>query len=609
MLKTFERVGKKDLLSSLLQPPRGKRQMGSTPGAIRSPLLNADGRKQRQNWAPTDSDASRFVSKHSLSADNPEIFRGTTSRVILRDFGVVFDNSRRAKAGFHAEALSPRRVVLQEEATLEDPRDAEEAAADDAYFESRRVDSVDVFVSHVWNANRYLKALAMYFHCNCRVALVASYLTFGVAVVVIGTLDDGLVSYGGNDTIALFLIYLPIAVFFVLFFTAHHIAPLVTRRETTFWFDKLSVHQTRERLKLAGITALPEFVAKSDRMLILWNDSYFERLWCVGEVSTFSSLRGANNIDFQPLWLAPWALTLIVLNVVVMGLAMILDPICQDIAQVVYSTFGESPLSDVLYDLIAVGLCLLLSNSVTVIPTYAAFSHKIKATEMLTSHVTRFKLANAKCTVESDRATVVSDVHELFGTEAAFEEFMKSELLGAIHNRVGSVTRIPYWHTQLAYIPLTFFVAFVFFYCDGYECSIAAEAEGFDSVNSYMLTQVGEVVIQVLVLNPCAIAVMLKGIAWTRSATKPGWGRIIAGCAAVSLTYLCYGMACGMAFGLLEVSMTTTSAVWKVAVAVFTIAFIVLDYHLFFSSSNQAAPGESVSLMTNQPPGESPAAV
>ena len=47
--------------------------------------------------------------------------------------------------------------------------------------------------------------------------------------------------------------------------------------------------------------------------------------------------------------------------------------------------------------------------------------------------------------------------------------------------------------------------------------------------------------------------------------------------------------------------MTTTSAVEGCG-CVFTIASCA-DYHPFFSSSNQAAPGESVSLMANQPPG------
>ena len=42
-------------------------------------------------------------------------------------------------------------------------------------------------------------------------------------------------------------------------------------------------------------------MATAERMIILWDEQYFERLWCCAEVAIFcSTKRGAESVDFAP---------------------------------------------------------------------------------------------------------------------------------------------------------------------------------------------------------------------------------------------------------------------------------------------------------------------
>ena len=72
----------------------------------------------------------------------------------------------------------------------------------------------------------------------------------------------------------------PLLVFLAVYFLGH----LWDSR--CFWFDRICVDQQSADLKLQTIQAIPGFVSQSKKMLVLWDNTYFERLWC-----SFSSLK------------------------------------------------------------------------------------------------------------------------------------------------------------------------------------------------------------------------------------------------------------------------------------------------------------------------------
>ena len=71
------------------------------------------------------------------------------------------------------------------------------------------------------------------------------------------------------------LVYFPMAIFALTYFFGH----LLSRK--SFWFDRICVNQADVFEKAAVLQAIPAFVANSNEMLVLWDDAYFQRLWCI----------------------------------------------------------------------------------------------------------------------------------------------------------------------------------------------------------------------------------------------------------------------------------------------------------------------------------------
>ena len=100
---------------------------------------------------------------------------------------------------------------------------------------------------------------------------------FGAWLIVAATLLGwgGITSLGGSYLALPCLVYFPMTVFFVVFIFGQQL--FEGRLPPALWVDKLCIHQTDMDRKAEQIAALPVFVMHSSRMLILWDDTYFER--------------------------------------------------------------------------------------------------------------------------------------------------------------------------------------------------------------------------------------------------------------------------------------------------------------------------------------------
>ena len=76
------------------------------------------------------------------------------------------------------------------------------------------------------------------------------------------------------------------------------------------FLDKVCIHQTDPQRKAAGIQAIDQFLVRSKKMLICYNDDYFERLWCCFELAARAS--SGSEIEMLPLWRAPVVLVVLV---------------------------------------------------------------------------------------------------------------------------------------------------------------------------------------------------------------------------------------------------------------------------------------------------------
>ncbi|CAK9051077.1 unnamed protein product [Durusdinium trenchii] len=73
------------------------------------------------------------------------------------------------------------------------------------------------------------------------------------------------------------------------------------------FLDKICIHQTDKSLTLQGIINIGAFLKNSQSMLVLWDVTYVERLWCMFELAAFlkSCEGGRVKLDIKPTILGP----------------------------------------------------------------------------------------------------------------------------------------------------------------------------------------------------------------------------------------------------------------------------------------------------------------
>ena len=326
------------------------------------------------------------------------LFRSATPTQILSGRGALFEvglPGLLGAGGFRPQKIPTKEEVLQAGANIFDATTCTE--------------QVDVFVSHRWDSSRWAKYLALCLHLNMTAAAACSVLVWLSATVIMVMCAGGLDNVGDNIWLLPILVYLPMAVFLIVFFFGHH--ALSFFRAMSIWVDRACIHQTDHDLKLRQIQALPVFVARSSSMLVLWDDAYFERLWCQLELATFAKYGGAKKVRFLPLGLAPWLIT-----------AMSLDLMVATVWYLSYYKLPPEVLSLVQKSLIPQRLLHCMSTvsklapGVLVIVMMGTFSGilgsipwtiscrlKLRHHALMLDQMATFDCRNARCTVESDK--------------------------------------------------------------------------------------------------------------------------------------------------------------------------------------------------------------
>ena len=265
---------------------------------------------------------------------------------------------------------------------------------------------------------------------NLTMALRCAFATWLVTLgILLGSF--GLTGLGGTSFAFPALVCLPMTIFFLVFIFGQK---LCGAHWASFWLDRLCVHQSDMGLKQKQIAALPVFVANSSRMLILWDETYFERLWCNLELATFVHHGGMENVDLLPLWLAPWFLCSIVLDFISAALFELLEHIFPSwstawligIVEVAESLLGhnEAMLKFVLWFVIWMisGIVYLPVS----LPSFFSFRSKLRNHQCLLDQMSAFEVRAAKCSFPADRDAIEEQVTALFGGAGTIAEMKRT---------------------------------------------------------------------------------------------------------------------------------------------------------------------------------------
>jgi hypothetical protein len=400
--------------------------------------------------------------------------------------GIIFDQA--LKPGVVPPSLNWALGEQQKEGQLSHRRKAsykgitrfEEFGDDSTYGLSEKVNwnqleadqlPISYFVSHSWHASRWSKLLGLVwtFHAHrssivaclaACVALLACALPFpwsGAPLSAASLWDDmqAFMPTGSAICAGMLLSY------FVLLFHAPAILsvanPLSAMSTTSFFLDRCCIHQTNEKIKRQGILSLGNFVAASDRLLVLWDPTYFSRMWCVFELATFARVKAeqlklghaeGRRQSIQELMISRKTLSG---DAVVTGLMK-----NETLQNAIVSHVDITPLhfsqnrflSSAVIFLLCVGLVFssFISSTmqsfffVCLFVVHPAVSGMVTRRERAMQKecekmLETFDISQAQATDEADRAIVLKHVESLWGTTDAFNSFVRGPLLEQIRKQ------------------------------------------------------------------------------------------------------------------------------------------------------------------------------
>lgn len=175
---------------------------------------------------------------------------------------------------------------------------------------SKPVRRVDYFISHAWRSSRLTKYLALcrFFNLSsamivavvCNLALFIYTLHFSASDVQDVRRDF---VDGTQHFVPRFYLYTSASAPIFLILCAALLQHVLHRGATGF-LDIACVPQDDEVGKAQGITRLGAILARSERMILLVDEHYWRRLWCIFEVAAFCRHAERDRLVVLPLHVA-----------------------------------------------------------------------------------------------------------------------------------------------------------------------------------------------------------------------------------------------------------------------------------------------------------------
>jgi len=417
---------------------------------------------------------------------SPEILRGAHAGATLRRFGAIF--RIRGTEGSFARGSKKVTKIPSVTKTVIDP-----------YALSFKVERIQDFWSHSWHANAVRKVATLLFVYN------------GLPAAVLGTCAAlGSMTLSGRSVLPPMVHersedgkrILGYSVWSQCFGIATFVVVLLLwwSRRTVF-LDKVCIHQTNLALKQQGVESIGGFLKHSDRMLVLWDESYARRLWCVFEMAAFvkthedSVIR--NKLRVIPIDLGPVMAAFFLVTCTTSTLYMLVPPAFR----------------------LMVGVVFVLSFY----PCARLLHRYSRSLNILHEDLQGFSVKSANCyccsvghrdptsqmLLACDRKIVEKCIVQWFGDLQAFEEFVRTDLLILFKKQLGQ-HGFQYRWAVLAMTPLMWWQA---------ETIGARWREGAED-EKLLLGLVTSSVVAWLCDGPVAMAVIMRLVAklhWIRN--------------------------------------------------------------------------------------------
>ena len=154
----------------------------------------------------------------------------------------------------------------------------------DFYFKSHVGLKISTFWSHSWHGSKWKKIITLITIYNGPAAAVSGMVSAVVAGIlycfeVLSSMDRGRVEDGRSYGYSCWSLWFG--------FIATTLVMIYWRPRKRVFLDRICISSTNDRLKAEAICSLAGLLKHSDSMLILWDPTWTERLWCLFEFAAF----------------------------------------------------------------------------------------------------------------------------------------------------------------------------------------------------------------------------------------------------------------------------------------------------------------------------------
>jgi len=301
--------------------------------------------------------------------------------------------------------------------------------SENTYAMSKIVQQIDVFISHNWSTPHSVKFRVLAFSFNLLWCLSLN-LILGLIIMTLQAYDflptldmtyDNGVPYKKSPWNML----VGTGFFFVTIFTWHDLRSLLGIPGPTLFLDKTCIDQVDEQRKRRGIKSLAAFVRHSNKMLVIYSDTYLHKLWTVYELAAFMTLQPTHRLRVVPVILA---------DVMVMGINLFLLVCMMDLItdmDAVHSALGVESFGAASY---AVTAAFVLPAVVMFCKIWRKWMHELSR---IHEQAMSFSVFKAACFNEEDRPLIYHSIAKFMkGIGAVAKDAPEATALEAFDSKV-----------------------------------------------------------------------------------------------------------------------------------------------------------------------------
>ncbi|CAK9101900.1 unnamed protein product [Durusdinium trenchii] len=306
----------------------------------------------------------------------------------------------------------------------------------DLYKKSQMSTEVSSFWSHSWHGGHWTKIFSLLMHYNGLPSVLLGLLAAVVMAILFGFgLLPGIVRFWSPEDMqwstwsSCFGFLVSVLSFFLW------------RSQQRVFLDRICINEHDEDLKSASIFSLAGILKRSKEMLVLWDSTWSDRLWCVFELSAFLRAKQCPEASQQvllitPTFLGPCSVALFV------GAFMVCLPITTVsttwISKKVITKAGFSSLHLSVTLPIGAAILLVITGGYVLM---IAFRSYFRSVEELKEKLQKVSCRTARCSccdsghdiggvnVLCDRKIVQECVTIWFGSQKDFEHCARTEVL------------------------------------------------------------------------------------------------------------------------------------------------------------------------------------